>query len=188
MSQRETLTEMGQEATTFHAKMYRLLSNLEAATKKGIDLKTMADTAYYCREVDKLLQDLKVHANRVRKLAQDIGCLVWAQIGKEEPIRTEYCTASPKVKMMASLPHHKRQPEQYRELMAYMGLDPKLWDCEEPAVKLSFNGMIDVLTQAAEDGKPLPPGVEPDKTYPVYDFHMLSKKGIDEVPGSPPPF
>jgi hypothetical protein len=115
-----------------------------------------------------------------------MACLVWVTKESDEPIRTEYVTASPDVKQMVSLPRRRSNPEGYATLMRYLGIAQELWDVDEEshaAVSFHWPGMIDYVSTLLAQGKPLPPGVDPTSTYPVYKLGLRPKREMPPASG-----
>lgn len=172
--------EAYKKAQAAHAEIYTLLKQLREFTESCSDAHEHADTAIAMREIAKFMNDSRKDATVLKELAEKIGCAIWIRDGKSEPIRTDYVTASPDVTMITSLP--KRGTPEYGEMMKFMGVPEELWCEESDAVRAHWPGFVKLMSDRLAAGKPLPPGVRTDKTYPRYEFKPLrSKKKVDEA-------
>ena len=147
-------------------------------------MEEFADAAYALHQSLQLLKDTSVTLNRHCEMYQRMAGLIWITIDSPEPIRTDYVTASPRVKYVASPPSRKKNPEKYLELMNWLKIPqeafiPKHED-ESPAIELHWVGFCDLLSNLAAEGKPLPAGVDVDKVYPQYKLTLHGKIGVDE--------
>ena len=43
-------------------------------------------------------------------------------------------------------------------------------------MRMHWPSMVEHLSALAEEGKPFPPGVDPDKTYPIYSTTIRRKE------------
>lgn len=160
----------------FHETTYSTLQDLIDAIRSTSDVKELADLAFALREISKLADDIRKVANAAKETAEKICCAIAIRDGDCDTIRTKYVTATPNVKMMADLPRRKREPERWRELMIGLGVPEDALDGERPVVDVNWKGFVDHISDLAEQGKPLPPGIDPGKTYPVYELSPMTKK------------
>jgi hypothetical protein len=161
-----------------HARVYEKLTRFHQAACQTNDIQVLANRAYALREIAKFAKDIEKEANKAKQMSERMACLVWAQGESNEPIRTQYCTASPVVKMMAVLPKKHHDPEAYAELMDHMGVSKEAQ--LTGGVRVHWPGMLDLISERLADGKPLPPGIKSDKTYANYSLTIRGKKGVDD--------
>jgi hypothetical protein len=161
-----------------HAEIYRELSQLKEQSLKCGDMQELADRAYALRDMHKYVDDLRKELDQTKSVCERIACLLWAKDSEGDPIRTDHCTASPKIKYMASLPSRTRDPEAYANLMGHLGIPDGL--LPEDVVRPHWPGFVNYMTRLAEEGLPLPEGIDVDKTYPVYSLTIRGKKGVNE--------
>jgi hypothetical protein len=50
-------------------------------------------------------------------------------------------------------------------------------DEDSEAVRPHWPGMVSYLTGLMRQGRPLPPGIDPEKTYPRYKLRLRALKG-----------
>jgi len=166
----QTVRELYIDVRDFHHKLLRVLPEIEQEIKSGSDEKEMADLAYAMREIARLCDDARKRCEQKKRLAEQLACaLTIAVTQSAEPIRTEFCRASPKMRSIVSVPRRSKEPEKYAELMKYLGVPEHLWQGGEHAVvNTHWPGLMDLLAAKQERGEPLPPGIDPNKTYPEY--------------------
>lgn len=173
------LIQLYKRTKAFFTDAYERILEIRELTKAQTDMNELADWVYALREsytfVDNLRKDIKAAMETCEKLA----CLFWIEMQDGDPIKTEYVTATPKVKMIASIPSKKKDPEQYAKLMNFLGVDEKLYD-EIEVVRPHWPGFVEMVSQLAEKGLPLPDGIDPTKTFPQYSLIVRKQKGVDE--------
>lgn len=172
-----------------HERIYKDLQALQAIALAG-DLEEMADSIYALKEAKKFAEDTEKDIGKLQKMLCDMFCLKYTQCddGNAESIRTDYCTATPNPRVCAHIPSYEKQPEEYKALMTYLGVDPVLWDTgkvltengEESTkvVDVHWPGFTALLSRLAGSGHPLPPGIDPEKTYMLWNVTIRKKKGI----------
>lgn len=164
-----------------HNEAYALISDLPDETKSCANLCELVDTAYAMKQIVLLVKDIENEAKRLEETAIQIACALWAMTSTTgEPIRTEYCTGSPDIKQMASIPNRNRNPELYEKFMDSLGVPRDLWAGEGEAFRPHWPGLVEYISERQRTGKPLPEGVDPSRMYPVYKLTCRPKKGVDE--------
>jgi hypothetical protein len=165
-----------------HELVIRLHTQLENRFKIEIDLEELVDGIYALRETSKFLEDSRKVADKFKHTLERQTCLVWAMRADDSNIRTEYCTGTPDVKPMASIPTKKRDPVAFVALMKYLGVPEHLIgdDEDSPAVVPNWKGMSSLLAVLAKEGKPLPPGIDPESVYNDYSVTIYRRRDVDE--------
>jgi hypothetical protein len=179
---RESLVELYRRAKSFHEQAYRITSELQSAVRQCRSQEDLADDVYAIRQATKFVEDARKEMGKLERLAEKMCCALWVQAGLGDPISTRHCSASPDVKMMASLPNRHTQPEAYEKLMRHLGVPESLWrDGDHASVEIHWLGFTDMLSRDLAAGRPLPPGIDPEKTYPEYRLSPVrGKMGVDE--------
>jgi hypothetical protein len=155
----------------------RLEVHASQAIKKCASLVDLADAAYCCREIEKTADDIRKRTIELGEIAQRLACVIEVASEEVEPIRTEYVTATPDVKLIASLPKRSTDPEGFAALMAHLGIPEHAWQGGDHApVQLHWKGLMERINRDSAEGKPLPPGVDPTKTYSEYKLCMRGGK------------
>ena len=164
----------------FYLRYYRLLSVLRDRVKdKEYTLSQTLDLIYVLRETSKQLDDLRKEANGVEAIMINIACLLYLTKGGRTPIRGKLAVGSPNVKMNARIPHMKRNPEEFAALMKYFKIP--IGPVEEGILKPYWPSMMEHFSKCAEEGRPLPPGVDPSSQYPEYKMRVSHKKDLLEA-------
>ena len=171
-----------QSARKYHEEAYKAVLRLDELVKSCNNVEELADFAYALREAARYTHDTKSSLERVQTLAERIACLLYVKGEMGGPIKTSHCSATPKIKMMASLPKKSTHPEEYAALMAHLGIPDSVAGSE--AVRLHWPGFTDYLSEQIEKGLPVPPGLE--KTYPVYSLTIRRRLDADDVPATDP--
>lgn len=157
----------------FHLEVF---AELDAAHKNNSenDMQELADQALAAREMNKLLDSMAKKAKELQSVRERVCVLIWMKDSDGSNIKTPYCNAAPNIKTMASIPHHRRDPEKFTEMMEFLGVPKELHS--DGVVRPHWPAFVDYISTLAEEGKPFPPGIDPNKTYPVYSL-TLRKKG-----------
>jgi len=156
----------------------RLEISLLPAIQASTDKATLADAAYGLRELENLGEEIRKRSRRHKEIAEKMCCAICTVMQEVDAIKTDYVTAAPKIDLVASLPHRSTDPENYARLMDYLGIRRELWEgAEHAAVQPHWPGIIDMIGKQQAAGEPLPPGVDPDKTYAKYSLLMRGKRG-----------
>jgi len=160
-----------------YGNVHQLAEQLPTMSSQG----ELADTALAMREAARYFKDALKEVEKIRELAERLACLLWLKDAVGDPIHTDHVSATPQVKTMASVPKRSTQPEQHAALMQWLGVPDHLWAADGPeVVRVHWPSFVELLTTNAEQGKPLPDGIDPDKTYPRYSLTMRRKKDVDE--------
>lgn len=171
--------ELQQRIQKMHTITYEEILNCTEDVKKSkLDIKELADVAYRFNEIGKVCKDLQVEADKLSNLAQKLVCLVWMKEDMPSTkIETEDFTAEPDLKMSANIPSRTKDPEAYDALLQWLGVPAEL--CETELMRIHWPNFKELLTERQKQGKPLPPGVSPEKTHAHY--HLKFKpKGASE--------
>ena len=154
---------------THHEKL------LEGMHTEG-DLQELADFAYALKKVSDMLVEMSKRSRNSYELSERLLCMLWAKANSDEPIRTPYCTITPRIRMAAQIP--KKGTDEYEMLMASLGINAEL--AQVDAVRPHWPGLVDYVTERLTSGKPLPSGIDTTKTYPVYGVTIRDRKGVTE--------
>lgn len=140
--------------------------------KHMTDPEYCVDIAFAMSELDKLFHDIGVEIRKVREIAELIGGRAWLQSPSEEPIRTDHCTATVKLKMQPATPP-KDSPE-LAELLDWLGVKQN-----HNAVRLHWPTLCDIVTKCVEESKPLPACIDPKTLHnPSITMQFHKRKGV----------
>ncbi len=163
-----------------HKELYTHLIELRKDTEGEVctDEVELTDASFCLRECISLLEDVRKELSKTSNQVKERACYIYAKKQMAslngQPIRTVYCTATPDVKMYAPFPI-KKSKDGWDELMEYLGVSKETADKE--LVRPHYNSMVALCTELTREGKPLPPGCNPDNKIPQYDLKM-KKTGV----------
>jgi hypothetical protein len=142
-------------------------------------LPDMCDVGYFCREVSKIMHDLKVSLDGKQGVVSRVlaGRVAGAALqGEVIELRGEFCVATPDVRNKPTLP--KEGTEEYRLLMRWIGVPEET--INSPLLRPSFTGLEEELTKRMALGEPLPPGIVGSFTDVSVVYRKSSKKRKDK--------
>lgn len=174
-----------QEFVTADAEVRRLLNT----NCEKID---QADAAYALRQTAEFADEIRKKCEELQKLAEKLTCVLAVAEHDPGPVRTAHCTASLDIKTIVTIPRQSTHPKEFAALMEFLGVKRHLWDVPQPepnddgedvtkrhaVVKPHWPGLVDHLNELQAQGLPLPPGIDPNKTYPEYRLTIRKKKGV----------
>lgn len=188
MSAHDDLRKMMEYFTAvreLHLRTYAHLTKIQDDLKAGkFTLVDMVNFLYVFRETSRLADDIRKELDGSSGLMEKVCCAMYiARCSNDqmrpEPIRTGMATGTPSVKMGARLPSRRDEPENFAALMKYLGVDDSAIATD--VVRPHWPGIVASLTQLAAEGKPLPPGVDTNATYPVYTVSLKCCRALEEV-------
>lgn len=176
--------ELMEQTQALYASIYDALATVAQDTKEKERRKSeLADTAFAMREISQLADHIRKRAEAIQALAEQLACMLALRDMDGEAIRTDYVTATPHVQQVARVPN-SREPERYRLFMEHLGVPEELWHRpttdhdvleKKEIVRLHWPGVLQYLTECAEQGLPVPPGMKSDLTYAKYSLRMKRK-------------
>lgn len=142
--------------------------------KHSGDPEYCVDVGFVMKELDKLLYDIGLEVRKTMSLAELLACRTWLQSTDDQPIRTEHCTASPRLKMQPATPP-KDSPE-LAELLDWLGMKQN-----HDAVRIHWPTLCDIVTKCVADSKPLPKCIDPESLHnPEMKLTFLKRKAVSE--------
>jgi hypothetical protein len=164
-----------------HEDLIRIRIEVKEKAEQLNSMEEFADLAYALEMSGKMIDDLEKENRLLNELMQRKACMLWVTRSLDgSNIKTEYTNAKPVMKEIATLPRRHKDPQAYNELMKFLGVPAELLEGDKPPVGMDWKGMVDMLSDRKAKGLPLPPGIDPDKTYPLYELHMMRRKDVDE--------
>lgn len=139
-----------------------------------------ADIEFVLYKVADLVKEMSKSVEKARKRRVYLMCIFFASTGREEPIRTDYVTSTPKVTYIPRLPSatNAEQRSEFQELLRYFGVNEEaiVGDLLRP----HWPSYLDFVEKCNEKGVALPPGVLPER-FPVYDvIHRSTKRPLND--------
>lgn len=182
--------ELYQFAVTAHEYIYSCVTSLRKRSE-NMTPEQLADVAYVLRETEKYLKDCEKETKYALEQAQRLACLKWLVNNTcgGEPIRTQYCTAVPKMKTTANVPTIKNNPVAYHKLMDYLGIDVQLRDRGKEivdgvensteVVSVHWPGLQYLIERLTAAGYSLPDGLDLEQTYTTYSLVIQSRRKLE---------
>jgi len=164
---------------------YQQLSELRDLGKNNkLSMYDETNICYILRETSKFLNDLRKEFDGVEGLLQNACCAKYivantANPNNSEPIKTGVVTGTPKVHINAKIPRMSKNPDAYWALMEHFNVPKEL--IGKDLLRPHWPTLKDYLSELAEKGEPLPNGVNPNDTYPVYSLILRMNKDLDEL-------
>lgn len=156
-----------------HEQAYVLLQSLTKDLSTTGDVEELTDAVYATREVMRFAEDLLKETRRLNTRTQQMACAVWAKMpDPPERIVTDYCSGTPDIKMSANLP--KRDTAEYHQFMTHIGVK----NVEDDLVRPHWPSVKEYISDLTSQGRPLPPGVDLDETFPVYTLSVRRKADV----------
>ena len=152
-----------------------LAKNNELLKSKKLNNEELCDFGFFCRELEKLFDELRKEAKARKELAGQIIAYRRAQASLSDPtiklqVQGQFATGSPDVKMEAALP--KKFTDEYYQLTDHFGVPRKV--AETGVLRLDWKMCTEFLTQQMNDGKKIPEGF--GKQYPRYTTVYRKRK------------
>lgn len=165
---------------TMHARTFKLL--LECRTPpEDAENADLVDMAFLMRKAALLAEDLRKELRGAKEFLERLICLRWLadaeglnDIHVDMSIRGKLATGTPRIKTTASLPLQEKDPEAYRTFMKRIGVFGQA--IKRGLVRPHWPSLTDYFSDLIAQGKPLPPGIDPKKTYSTYQVVMREKK------------
>lgn len=159
---------------------YELLANLRDDLRVGkYKLEDIVNFIYVMREISKLTNDLRKEVDGISYMFENTACMLYTVANKTDPIRASLATGSPDVRLAVKIPNREKEPEKFYELMNFFDISSEA--LEKKVTKPHWPGICEQVSIMAEEGLPLPPGLDPDSTYPTYSVTIRGFQDIDEL-------
>lgn len=179
---RPELKDLYKQIRAVHQRFVQIDAWLEEEIKCATDKYDMTDVAFASREISELCKEIVKLANQKQRFAERMACLIAIAEANPNAYQTDYVTASPDIKTIVSIPKKSTHPEGFGKLMQYLGVPDELYSGEgdKEVVRPHWPGLVDRIARDLAEGKPMPPGTDPNKTYAEYKLKMRERKGVAE--------
>lgn len=180
------------ESKKVHENIYRLMAELRSEIDKCNSMEELADYAYAVNGTHSFIEDLKKELWKFRELINKKTCDIWISFASKDPtsvdrsIRTDYVTATPDIGTAPNIPSAKNDPEAYKKLMDYLGIDISDWPVTESeegvklneVVKIHWPALCALVSAKLAAGLPAPPGIDISKMSPVYKLSLRKRRDV----------
>lgn len=163
----------------FNMELQRQIPAMQELLQTGMCLEEQADLHYAIHRAFEMLEETLKHMRVVENLSTKVLCLKWSLQSNGDNVKTDYVTATPQVTEMPKMPSEKSSPDEYRRMMADLGVPLDM--VENDVVRPHWPGFKDMVHTLAEQGLPLPDGCDLTSSYPVYKVRLRKKKGVLET-------
>jgi hypothetical protein len=184
--------DVAKSVVSLHREITEKMQKLKQVISMTKNMEELADIGLCLKDSQSYLDDLKSDNFKLLEVVNKVIGALWVQAGVDEPIRTDCVTASPKLQICATVPSRHKQPEEYAALMQHFGVAEEYWNTPKgtpPAIQIYWPGFVEYTSMLAEQAKPLPPGIDPSKTYSVYNVTYRATRdfsnlvgGVEELP------
>jgi hypothetical protein len=178
---KQSAVEMYKAMREAHDLAVRSIAALEREVQEHEnDAAKVADIAYALREVTELADDIRKRAAALGTIAQSVACMIRIAVDvSATSITTPYCTATLDVRQIVAIPKRSTDPEKFALLMDHFKVPRELWESgEHAAMQPHWPGLIDLIARHTSEGKPLPPGIDANKTFPKYSLRIRGRKDV----------
>lgn len=159
---------------------YENLSIIRDELRAGkFQVEDMINFIYVAREISKLVNDLRKEIDGVGHMFENTACAIYVSLNRTDPIRSSLATGTPDLRLAVKIPNQNRDPEEFTKLMKFLEIPDKA--ISDKVIKLHWPGLCEYVSVLAEEGQPLPPGINPDDTYPIYSVRIRGIKNLDEL-------
>jgi len=172
--------ELYKRVVSTHNMLHEMIVRINQELTQETEPKELADYAFALHKAAELADDTRKELTKSDNLAQRKACYECVVAGVHGPIKTEYTTATLDIKTCVRIPRKSAEPEAYAKLMQYLGVPEDLYNCEEEKeiLRPHWPGLMELVSRLCAEGKPLPPGIDPDATFPEYRLKMRQSKHI----------
>lgn len=177
------LTECLGLIETAHSRTFKLLLECRGPPD-GAECGDLVDMAFLMRKAMELAEDLRKELRGTKEFLERFICLRWLVDAKgvndadvDMCIRGKLATGTPRVRTTASLPLETKDPKAYYAFMKRIGVFGQA--IRRGLVRPHWPSVTDYLSDLMAQGKPLPPGIDRDRTYSTYQVVMRENK-VDE--------
>lgn len=133
------------------------------------------DIAYFCDRVSKETEAAGKEARRLLELLGQLACAAYITRTAGDPNASEQIPgylAVGTVKMNATADIPPRDSDAYRQLMQHLGVA----NPDADVVRPHWPGLMAAVTEASEQGRPIPPGLDPRSVRVRYAIQNLRLK------------
>lgn len=180
----QRLTECLNDIKGVHSRTFELLLECRDPPGKSKN-EDLVDLAFLMRKAMVLAEDLRKELRGAKEQLEKIICIRWLastetmDVAKiDMSIRGKLAVGTPRVKTTASLPLAERNPKEYAAFMRRIGVFGQAirWGLVRP----HWPSVTEYFSDLMAKGRPLPPGIDPSRTYSVYQVVMRERKGADD--------
>lgn len=156
----------------------KTLDNIQRACHTSADSGLVVDAILILKKSAQCVDQARKDINRALDILQRIAC-VHAAHTDANSLKGELGTGYGNASEQWLLPDREKEPETYAALMRAIGIPEE--HVRNALIRPSFSGVSELATQLAEEGKPLPPGLEHVRRVPKFSFTVRPRVDLDEL-------
>lgn len=178
---KEIPRELYKRVSCLHSELHQMITRMKQDIPNEMNYNELADYAIALKKAAELVDDTRKELDALNVLSQSRACMFAVNVGDAGPIKTDYVTATLDTQTAAHIPTKSSQPEAFRQLMQSIGIPEHLIADVDGTelIKPHWPGLLAYFKQLEIEGKPLPKGIDPNKTYTIFRLSpMRAKKPI----------
>lgn len=166
-------------ARKHHQEVCTLRNHVEAACR-SMDGGTIVDATYVLKRTSELADETRKEIDRTLVLVQKLGCLAVMHT-TDDKLHGQIANGYGKSGQELIVPDKDKNPNEYLALMRAIGVTEEM--AANPYIKPSWKDVAEFTSKLAEEGKPIPPGLEHVQHTTKFTVVATAKRGsdIDEV-------
>lgn len=159
-------------------RVHFMVEELIEDARRPKNLGEISDSVLALKRCEESLKFMTREVHNAYRLMEQLGCIACVEL-RVKRMEGEFSTATPQIHFAMTLPRKNEDPEGYAKFLEFFGVSPEL--AENGLMKCDWPQMMEYLSNQQAMGKPLPPGVDGKKSFPIYKFRSALKKGVDDL-------
>lgn len=138
----------------------------------------LVDVAIVAREIARVLNDCRRQCDGLLDLCSRLACVKWVAETQNETGDASTCIhgslgrGTPDVKEAVTVPSREKNPDEYYRMMKALGA---VTAAKKDLVRPHWPGLTEHISNLMKQGKRVPDGVDPRKTYHLYKLSPLTR-------------
>lgn len=154
-----------------------LEQQLEETNAREVSLHALADTLYALRETYETLDEMRKRIDKLRTRYSKQYAVIHVAKGDHTFVaKTDYCSATPKVKATMSVPKKDKDPVEWKALMDWLQIPERARATE--AVRVHYPGLQALVSQAMQDCERIPQDLLSRIKTDDIEVSIRKKKGV----------
>ena len=163
-----------------HESVFVNMQRAKEAVRELQNLEQIVDVIAVLKKSDELLKDTKSQVAALTAKLQEIACKLYMQHGASnigEPIRTEWVTGTPDIRVKPSLPSFKLNPTMFIAMCNDLGYPLEAGDAE--MFRPHYPSVMTYLSKLQEQCKPMPAWVDTNRSGSEFGVKCLWKRDVE---------
>jgi hypothetical protein len=160
-----------------YADIIRVKSSVEGSGPSVTD-EELVDVIHLLKVLAEQADTIRKEAERLKGTTERVVCMRWVtNPNATEIIRGKVASGSPYVSQRAAIPHPTNEPEAYQAMMKAFKVPDDV--VQTGLLDLHWKRFQEYVTRLTAEGKPLPAGVDPNRTTPVFKVATRALRSVD---------